>query len=112
MKIKYHISGTADIESSELTERIFSLLSKPGYIILENTCKTIRFKDNIWRVGSRSNVFGRVDGGSFKINTQGNGVVTDHRLYQLVRQQGSIQDRTFVIEFQEAGVQAFSFTFG
>ncbi len=42
----------------------------------------------------------------------GNGVVTDHRLYQLVRQKGVIGDHTFVIEFLDAGVQAFSFTFG
>jgi hypothetical protein len=42
----------------------------------------------------------------------GNGIVTDHRLYQLVRQKGAITDHTFVIEFQEPGVQAFSFTFG
>jgi thiol-disulfide isomerase/thioredoxin len=45
-------------------------------------------------------------------DAQGNGVVTEHRLYQLVRQKGSITDHTFVIEFQEPGVQAFSFTFG
>lgn len=45
-------------------------------------------------------------------DAQGNGVVVDHRLYQLVRQQGVITDHTFVIEFQEPGVQAFSFTFG
>jgi thioredoxin family protein len=38
--------------------------------------------------------------------------VTEQRLYQLIRQTGTIQDRTFTIEFQDAGVQAFSFTFG
>ncbi len=46
------------------------------------------------------------------IDAQGNGVVTDHRLYQLVRQKGDIKDHIFTIEFQDAGVQAFSFTFG
>ena len=45
-------------------------------------------------------------------DTQGNGVVTEHRLYQLVRQRGSVSDHTVVIEFLDAGVQAFSFTFG
>lgn len=45
-------------------------------------------------------------------DTLGNGIVTDHRLYQLVRQKGPITDHTIVIEFQDAGVQAFSFTFG
>jgi len=42
----------------------------------------------------------------------GNGVVTDERLYQLVRQRGSVTDRTFEIEFLDPGVQAYSFTFG
>jgi hypothetical protein len=38
--------------------------------------------------------------------------VTDDRLYQLIRQRGSIQDRTFRIEFLVPGVRAYSFTFG
>ena len=46
------------------------------------------------------------------IDTEGRGVVTDHRLYQLVRQKGTITDHIFTIEFEAAGVQAFSFTFG
>ena len=45
-------------------------------------------------------------------DAQGDGVVTDHRLYQLVRQKGTITDHIFVIEFQDAGVEAFAFTFG
>jgi hypothetical protein len=39
-------------------------------------------------------------------------VVKDHRLYQLIRQSRPIADHTFAIEFQDLGVQAFSFTFG
>ncbi|MCB8876835.1 cytochrome c biogenesis protein DipZ [Acidisoma silvae] len=46
------------------------------------------------------------------VDAQGNGTVTDQRLYQLVRQSGDITDRTFQIEFLDPGVQAFSFTFG
>jgi thiol-disulfide isomerase/thioredoxin len=46
------------------------------------------------------------------IDAQGNGVVTDHRLYQLVRQKGAVADHIFTIEFEDPGVQAFSFTFG
>jgi cytochrome c biogenesis protein CcdA/thiol-disulfide isomerase/thioredoxin len=45
-------------------------------------------------------------------NAQGEGTVTEQRLYQLVRQAGPVSDRTFQIEFLDAGVQAFSFTFG
>jgi cytochrome c biogenesis protein CcdA/thiol-disulfide isomerase/thioredoxin len=43
---------------------------------------------------------------------QGNGTVTQQRLYQLVRQAGSVTDRDFEIEFFDPGAQAFSFTFG
>nr|WP_254798670.1 cytochrome c biogenesis protein DipZ [Sphingobium sp. AS12] len=46
------------------------------------------------------------------IDAAGNGIVTGERLYQLVRQNGPIRDRTFEIEFLDAGVRAFAFTFG
>jgi thiol-disulfide isomerase/thioredoxin len=42
----------------------------------------------------------------------GTGEVREPRLYQLIRQKGRIQDRTFEIEFLDPGVQGFSFTFG
>ena len=42
----------------------------------------------------------------------GNGTASDQRLYQLIRQPMPIVDRTFAIEFLDAGVEAFSFTFG
>jgi cytochrome c biogenesis protein CcdA/thiol-disulfide isomerase/thioredoxin len=43
---------------------------------------------------------------------QGAGVVKEYRLYQLIRQKGKVEDRTFEIEFLDPGVQAFAFTFG
>jgi hypothetical protein len=45
-------------------------------------------------------------------NAAGEGQVTTQRLYQLIRQNGAIADRTFTIEFLDPGVQAYSFTFG
>ncbi len=42
----------------------------------------------------------------------GTGEVREHRLYQLIRQKGQVEDRTFEIEFLDPGVQAFAFTFG
>jgi cytochrome c biogenesis protein CcdA/thiol-disulfide isomerase/thioredoxin len=42
----------------------------------------------------------------------GSGQVQEHRLYQLIRQKGQVEDRTFEIEFLDPGVQAFAFTFG
>jgi cytochrome c biogenesis protein CcdA/thiol-disulfide isomerase/thioredoxin len=46
------------------------------------------------------------------VSADGSGVVTDQRLYQLVRQNGGIADRTFEIEFLDPGVHAYAFTFG
>jgi thiol-disulfide isomerase/thioredoxin len=45
-------------------------------------------------------------------DTDGNGHLEDDRLYQLVRQQGAVDERTFEITFKEAGVEAYVFTFG
>jgi thiol-disulfide isomerase/thioredoxin len=42
----------------------------------------------------------------------GTGVVTEPRLYQLVRQRGPVADRTFEITFSDPGVQAYAVTFG
>jgi thiol-disulfide isomerase/thioredoxin len=42
----------------------------------------------------------------------GSGRVIQQRLYQLIRQQSPIRDRVFEIEFLDAGVEAFAFTFG
>ena len=42
----------------------------------------------------------------------GVGTVTEHRFFQLIRQKGSIVDRTFTIEFLDRGAQVFAFTFG
>ncbi len=46
------------------------------------------------------------------VDADGWGSVQEDRLYQLVRQGGTIADRTFEIEFFEAGVHAYAFTFG
>jgi hypothetical protein len=46
------------------------------------------------------------------VDGQGNGIVADQRLYQLIRQQEPVVDRQFEIEFLSAGVQALVFTFG
>jgi hypothetical protein len=46
------------------------------------------------------------------IDQEGYGTVTQQRLYQLVRERGSIADRTFEITFLAPGVEAFVFTFG
>ena len=46
------------------------------------------------------------------IDADGNGVVREHRLYQLIRLKGPVSEKEFVIEFLDPGVDAYSFTFG
>jgi thiol-disulfide isomerase/thioredoxin len=46
------------------------------------------------------------------VDEQGNGTVTQQRLYQLIRQPKPITDRQFEIEFLDPDVEAFAFTFG
>jgi cytochrome c biogenesis protein CcdA/thiol-disulfide isomerase/thioredoxin len=62
----------------------------------------------------RVTVDGQAPGSNAGVDSaaDGMGVVKDQRLYQLVRQKGAVRDRTFTITFLDAGVEAFSFTFG
>ena len=46
------------------------------------------------------------------VAADGTGVVTEQRLYQLLRQPGEVADHTFTIEFLDSGVSAYAFTFG
>jgi thiol-disulfide isomerase/thioredoxin len=46
------------------------------------------------------------------VGPDGSGTVGDQRTYQLIRQPGPIADRLFEIEFQDADVEAYCFTFG
>ncbi|PBB69264.1 thioredoxin [Mesorhizobium sp. WSM4312] len=57
---------------------------------------------------------GQPPGGShgMDVDEQGNGTVSEQRLFQLIRQQGPIADRQFEIEFLAPGVEVFCFTFG
>ena len=57
---------------------------------------------------------GKPPGADHGVDTDaaGNGVVGEHRLYQLVRQKGTPGERQFRITFLDAGVEAYAFTFG
>jgi thiol-disulfide isomerase/thioredoxin len=68
--------------------------------------------------GAPSSFQVRIDGGApdeahgVDVDAAGNGTVAEARLYQLVRQSGRIEDRTFELTFEDAGAEAFVFTFG
>ncbi len=67
--------------------------------------KPVRFKVTI---------DGKAPGNGHGMDTDadGNGTVTEQRLYQLVRQTGPIGDHTFEIRFLDPGLEAYAFTFG
>jgi hypothetical protein len=46
------------------------------------------------------------------VDTNGDGVVKEQRLYQLIRQSDAVGEHVFSIEFLDSDVQAYSFTFG
>jgi thiol-disulfide isomerase/thioredoxin len=46
------------------------------------------------------------------VDEQGRGTLSQQRLYQLIRERGSITERTFEITFLAPGVEAYVFTFG
>ena len=46
------------------------------------------------------------------IDEDGNGLLQDGRLYQLVRQSGEVRERTLEISFADPGAEAYVFTFG
>jgi hypothetical protein len=52
------------------------------------------------------------DAHGLDVDEQGHGTVSQQRLYQLVRERGSITDRTLELTFVAAGVEAYVFTFG
>ena len=46
------------------------------------------------------------------VDEDGNGVLLDGRLYQLVRAHDTVRERTLEITFLEPGAEAYAFTFG
>jgi thiol-disulfide isomerase/thioredoxin len=46
------------------------------------------------------------------VDEDGNGLLRDGRLYQLVREHGTVSERTLEITFLEPGAEAYVFTFG
>jgi hypothetical protein len=46
------------------------------------------------------------------IDSEGNGIIREQRLYQLIRQASPVRERTFTIQFLDPGAQAYAFTFG
>jgi len=65
-------------------------------------------------VGFRVTVDGAAPGPSHGVDVDedGNGVLRDGRMYQLVRQHDTVRERTLEITFLDPGAAAYAFTFG
>ncbi len=46
------------------------------------------------------------------VDADGNGVLREGRLYELVREHDAVRERTLEITFLEPGAEAYAFTFG
>ena len=95
-----------------------ALVSSPGTIVFRFHARDLHLVLGPGSGGKPVRFRVRVDGAppledrGTDVDAQGSGTVSGYRLYQLIRQKGAIEDRTFEIEFLDPGVQAFAFTFG
>ena len=94
------------------------LLAAPGRIIFRFHARDLHLVLGPGKDGRPIRFRVQLDGGAplddhgVDVDGQGNGTVKEYRLYQLIRQKGKVEDRTFQIEFLDPDVQAFAFTFG
>jgi cytochrome c biogenesis protein CcdA/thiol-disulfide isomerase/thioredoxin len=94
------------------------LQTAPGKIIFRFHARDLHLVLGTTKVGRPVRFTVKLDGTApgddhgADVDNNGSGTVQDHRLYQLIRHKGPVEDRTFEIEFLDPGVQAFAFTFG
>jgi cytochrome c biogenesis protein CcdA/thiol-disulfide isomerase/thioredoxin len=103
----WNVSGEHAVLTAAPGKVIFRFHARDLHLVLGpgKNGKPVRF-----RVRIDGTAPGEDHGGD--TDEQGAGVVKEYRLYQLIRQKGKVEDRTFEIEFLDPGVQAFAFTFG
>lgn len=94
------------------------LAGAPGKIVFRFFARDLHLVLNAGRDGKPIRFRVLLDGAppaqsrGMDIDANGNGVVREQRLYQLIRQAGEVREHTFSIEFLDDGVQAYAFTFG
>ena len=94
------------------------LLAAPGKIVFRFHARDLHLVLGPGKDGRPIRFRVLLDGGvplddhGVDVDSQGSGTVKEYRLYQLIRQKGKVEDRTFQIEFLDPDVQAFAFTFG
>lgn len=96
----------------------FAQLREPGgrlrYRFRARDLHLVLGSDDGRPVRFRVRIDGQAPGADHGADTdaKGLGTVDAHRLYQLVRQGSGAAERTFEIEFLDAGARAYAFTFG
>jgi thiol-disulfide isomerase/thioredoxin len=101
-----------------ITEKAAVLSEAQGRIVFRFHARDVNLVMGPGKRGSsvrfRVSVEGRAPGAAHgtDVDGPGQGTAADQRLYQLIRQPGDIEDRTFEIEFLDPGAEAFCFTFG
>ena len=95
-----------------------SLNSKPGKVIYRFHARDVNLtlapsvKKSVLKF--RVLIDGKSPGSAhgLDIDENGNGIITEPRMYQLIRQSGIVTDREFQIEFLDPKVEVYDFTFG
>lgn len=74
----------------------------------------MRVSEGATAIRFRITIDGEPPGASHGVDTdeQGNGTLSEPRMYQLFRQIGPVVDRNFEIEFLDPGAEIYAFTFG
>jgi len=110
---EWGLAGTWDVEKERAT-----LVAASGHIVYRFHARDLHLVLGPGADGKPVRFRVRIDGAApgnahgTDVAADGSGIVTEHRLYQLVRQTREVADHTFSIEFLDPGVEAYAFTFG
>lgn len=106
-------SGKWKIESSKATlvgrsgTLAYQFHARDVHLVLGHggSSKAVKFKVTL---------NGKAPGANHGADTDadGNGIITDQRLYQLIRDPQTLKDQRFEIQFLDSGAEAYAFTFG
>jgi thiol-disulfide isomerase/thioredoxin len=126
----YSRGGTGEAPADDLRLNDWALTGAwktgPENVVLEETGGSIAFRFHardahvVLSSGARDPIPFRVllDGEApgashgVDVDEEGNGVLREGRMYQLVREHDTVRDRTLEVTFLEPGAEAYSFTFG
>lgn len=76
MRIRYKkIRRSTNVDSKTLITNIIAELGNPGYRIVTQTQSCVQFEYSTWGIGSRTEVFSTVDGGTFDFSSEGKTIV-------------------------------------